>query len=82
MFASRLYNYGRYGLYDMRSMTWLGQKMLEKFCRGESRCTTLLVSTMDSGMTYLWTDASGLSVRFFEATKSYAKPALEQPLPG
>ena len=35
MFAAHKYNYGRYGLYYVRSMTWLGPEILEKFCRGE-----------------------------------------------
>ena len=35
MFAAHKYNYGRYGLYYVRSMTWLGPEILEKFCGGE-----------------------------------------------
>lgn len=35
MFAAHKYNYGRYGLYYVRSMTWLEPKILDRFCRGE-----------------------------------------------
>ena len=35
MFTGHKYNYGRYGLYYVRSMTWLGPEILDKFSRGE-----------------------------------------------
>ena len=35
MFAAHKYNYGRYGLFYVRSMTWLGPEILDRFCRGE-----------------------------------------------
>ena len=35
MFAAHKYNYGRYGLYYVRSMTWLRPDILDNFCRGE-----------------------------------------------
>ena len=35
MFAAHRYNYGRYGLYYVRSMVGLGLEMLNKFYRGE-----------------------------------------------
>lgn len=35
MFAAHKYNYARYGLYYVRSMTWLSPDMLASFCRGE-----------------------------------------------
>jgi len=49
MFASHKYNYGRYGLFYVHSMTWLGQEILDRFCRGEQSLHNTLVSTMDSG---------------------------------
>ena len=50
MFAANKYNYSRYGLYYVRSMTWLGPEILDRFCQGSSHCTTQLVSTMDNGV--------------------------------
>ena len=35
MFAANKYNYIRYGLYYVRSMTWLGPEILDRFCRGQ-----------------------------------------------
>ena len=35
MFAAHKYNYARYGLYFVRSMTWLDPELLGRFCRGE-----------------------------------------------
>lgn len=35
MFAAHKYNYARYGLYFVRSMTWLDPEVLDRFCRGE-----------------------------------------------
>ena len=35
MFAANKYNYSRYGLYYVRSMTWLGTEILDKFCQGQ-----------------------------------------------
>ena len=35
MFAANKYNYSRYGLYYMRSMTWLGPDILDRFCQGQ-----------------------------------------------
>ena len=35
MFAANKYNYSRYGLYYVRSMTWLGPDILDRFCQGQ-----------------------------------------------
>ena len=35
MFAANKYNYSRYGLNYMRSMTWLGPDILDRFCQGQ-----------------------------------------------
>ena len=35
MFAANKYNYNRYGLYYVRSMTWLGPEILDRFCQGQ-----------------------------------------------
>jgi len=35
MFAACKYNYGRYGLFYVCSITWLGPEILDRFCRGE-----------------------------------------------
>ena len=35
MFAAHKYNYRRYGLFYVRSMTWLGPEILDRFCREE-----------------------------------------------
>ena len=35
MFAANHYNYARYGLYYVRSMTWLAPELEEKFIKGE-----------------------------------------------
>ena len=35
MFAANKYNYSRYGLYYVRSMTWLGPEILDRFCQGQ-----------------------------------------------
>ena len=35
MFAANKYNYSRYGLYYVRSMTWLEPEILDRFCQGQ-----------------------------------------------
>ena len=35
MFAANKYNYSRYGLCYVRSMTWLGPEILDRFCQGQ-----------------------------------------------
>ena len=35
MFAANKHNYSRYGLYFVRSMTWLDPEILDKFCEGQ-----------------------------------------------
>ena len=35
MFAANKYIYSRYGLYYVRSMTWLGPEILDRFCQGQ-----------------------------------------------
>ena len=35
MFAANKHNYNRYGLYFVRSMTWLDPEILDKFCEGQ-----------------------------------------------
>ena len=35
VFAANKYNYSRYGLYYVRSMTWLGPEILDRFCQGQ-----------------------------------------------
>ena len=51
MFAAHKYNYGQYGLFYVRSMTWLGPEFLDRFYREEQSLHDTLVSTMDSGVT-------------------------------
>ena len=34
MFAAHKYNYGIYGLYYVRSVTWIGPEILTEFCQG------------------------------------------------
>ena len=35
MFAANKYNYSRYDLYYVCSMTWLGPDILDRFCQGQ-----------------------------------------------
>ena len=35
MFAANKYNYSRYGLFYVRSMTWLRPEILDRFCQGQ-----------------------------------------------
>ena len=35
MFAANKYNYSRYGLYYVRSMTWPGPEILDRLCQGQ-----------------------------------------------
>ena len=35
MFVANKYNYSRYGFYYVRSMTWLGPEILDRFCQGQ-----------------------------------------------
>jgi len=35
IFAAQKHNYGRYGLFYVCSMTWLGPEILDRFSRGQ-----------------------------------------------